>query len=810
MSKGRRCDIEKTEGKGEYEVKKKNSLISLSIRLGVTILSLWCLQGILSGYTGNLSKIGSDEKAEIMEWLEAVIHELEMAEEKRAKDTFEVRSVIQKVGIDPVELFEWVRDNTFWVPYRGSLRGAAGVLMDRLGNSLDRSLLLGDLLDSAGHEVRLAHAALSDSLTAKIEDDIRTISDAPALSLPDQAKSDATRFQSIAQRLQMGTPELKEGLEQLSQMAREDNKNAEQRVKDRAEMLMESVGELKNEGNLLRRIKREALRDHWWIQYKAEDGWMDLDPLLPDKKPGETIEEAEDTVVFHDLDERLLHSITVRVVAEQWREGSLDEHTVFEHTLYPYELFGEPIVLYNLCLNWPEDLRLDEEGSVDRFRDAILEGKEWMPVLEIGKDMIVQRSFTDRGRINENPNPTPEAEAGGATRRLFRGITGGLTGGSPKDEDEEEGYLTAGLLEYDLHLPGQEDQTIRRELFDLLGPADRSEEEVAEPDFTDDQKLERGYSLFGIIKILPLTCQMSSQFADQVSSRYCVEQLRALQDELEDGHPIEDLNIRMGMAAEALHSPLYRWALLRPKWNQYANNTYFGSINVVNLRTRIAEAAGGEFLLRRIFDIVDNDVSIIPQEKFSPAVARLNQGVSDTVAEAMVVPGTESRMNLDYLIDLAKDQEISWRLVKDVQDKEWEKWRLSDDVRVRIESTLRNGWVVLVPERPIIVEGRPRLGWWRVNLKSGATLGVMDTGFHQETTEYTAQQWQQIRTNCVNTINTLHKATRGGPAPFPLPSNMSFADFIELLNYQNWKYLDPEKVLRLWELAKMSGALAGL
>ena len=791
-------------------MKIKTLLISLSIFLVVIIFCFWCLQGIVFGHTKNLSNSRLDKEDEIVEWLETIINEIESTEEQRSQENFDGQTVIQEVGKDPINLFEWVRDNTFWVPYQGSLRGAAGVLMDRLGNSLDRSLLLADLLDSAGFQVRLAHVGLSDNLARKLWDDIQKISDTQVFPETAYKEMEISQFENIALRVQMNTEEMQQGLKQLSQINNKNDREAKQRVKDQAEMLMKAIGESMVKGSSSDKMDMEALCDHWWVQYETQDGWVDLDPLLPQGKSGEAVGEAEETVEIDDLDEDLLHLITVRVVTEQRKDGYLEEHTSFEHTLRPCELLGQRIILYNLSLNWPEDLRLDEEGFPESFKDALLEGKEWMPVLEVGSDMIVQSSFTDKGGINENPNPTPEAEAGGATRGVFRGMTGGLMGGSRKDEDKEEGYLTAGWLEYDLHLPGQDDQTIRRELFDLLGPAARSEEEAAEPDFNDDQKLERAYSLFGIIEILPVVCQISSQFADQVTSRYCVDQLRILQKELEDDNPVEDLNIRVGMAAEALHSPLFKWALLRPRWNPYASSTYYSSVNIVNLRTRIVETASGEFLLRRIFDIVNNDVSIIPQEKSSPPVARLNQGVADTLAEAMIVPGPEPHMNLIYLFDLAKDQQIGWHLAKEIQDKDWKKWRLSEDVRVRIQQSLLDRWAVVVPDRPVVIEGKQRLGWWRVNLQSGETLGVMDTGFHQDTTEYTEQQWQQIRTNCVNTINTLHKATRGGPAPFPLPSNMSFADFIELFNYQNWKYLDPERVLRLWELAKMSGALAGL
>lgn len=779
-------------------------------KMVTAIFYFWCLCGIVSGHAHTPYESSKNKIDEVKDWLGIVIDELESEQEKRPRDTFDGQAVIQRVGTDPLKLFEWVRDNTFWIPYQGSLRGAAGVLMDRLGNSLDRSLLLGVLLRSAGYEVRLAHANLSTRQARELWSKIQEISDTQVFPLTAQTEIETARFDNIAKRLKTNTKELQSGIVRMSQMNKRDDEEARQRVKDQAEMLVKAIGESKGKGDASDQVDMEALRDHWWIQFHSDEDWMDLDPLLPQGKPGEVSEEAEETVEIDDLDEDLFHSMTVRVVAEQWKDGSLEEYTVFEHPLRPSESFGKRIILYNLSLNWPKDLQLGEEGFPERFKDAILGGKEWMPVLEIGPDMIVQRSFTDKGGINENPNPAPQAETGSTTRGVMRGLTGGLTGGGRKDEADEEAFLTAGWLEYVIDSPGKDEQTIRRELFDLLGPAARMAEEVSEPDFSDDQKLERGYSLFGIIEILPVLNQISPQFIDQVTSQYCVEQLRALQAQLEDDNPVEDLNIRINMAADALQSPLYRWALLRPKWNPYAKSVCLDSVNIVNLRTRIAEDSSGEYVLRQIFDIVENDVSIIPQAKLSPTIARLTQGVADTVAETMVIPGTEPHMNTCSLVDIAKDQGIGWRLVRDSRDREWEKWRLSEDVRARIQQSLEDGWAVVVPERPMVIEGRPRLGWWRIDLQSGETVGVMDSGFHQDTTEYTEQQWAQIRTNCVNTINTLHKATRGTPARFPLPSNMSFGDFIELFNYQNWKYLDPERVLRLWELAKMSGALAGL
>src|SRR5437764_12381128 len=60
------------------------------------------------------------------------------AERDAPRDTFDLSAIVTARGRDAARLFQWVRDQTVWVPYRGCLRGEVGVLMDRIGNSLDR------------------------------------------------------------------------------------------------------------------------------------------------------------------------------------------------------------------------------------------------------------------------------------------------------------------------------------------------------------------------------------------------------------------------------------------------------------------------------------------------------------------------------------------------------------------------------------------------------------------------------------------------------------------------------------------------
>lgn len=92
-------------------------------------------------------------------------------------------------------LFGYVRDFTQLAPYRGLLRGSKGVLLDSLGNSLDRALLLAELLRETGRDVRLVRAELSEgTATALFKEAAEAWSPAPFRSIADMAEEIETAF----------------------------------------------------------------------------------------------------------------------------------------------------------------------------------------------------------------------------------------------------------------------------------------------------------------------------------------------------------------------------------------------------------------------------------------------------------------------------------------------------------------------------------------------------------------------------------------------------------------------------------------
>src|SRR6185295_11613098 len=80
----------------------------------------------------------------------------------------------------------------------------------------------------------------------------------------------------------------------------------------------------------------EALQDHWWVQRETSAGWVDMD-LLTDTGKSPVV--ARSTFLPGALTAaEFQHEIILRVIAEQWSDGRLAEHTALEQTLQPVNL----------------------------------------------------------------------------------------------------------------------------------------------------------------------------------------------------------------------------------------------------------------------------------------------------------------------------------------------------------------------------------------------------------------------------------------------------------------------------------------
>src|SRR5207248_201979 len=102
----------------------------------------------------------------------------------------------------------------------------------------------------------------------------------------------------------------------------------------------------------------------------------------------------------------------------------------------------------------------------------------------------------------------PIAGMGKSINKSVGGILGGfgnaLDDGAPPPA---AGKLTAEWIEYELRIPGQPSRKLRRQAFDLVGPAARAAGN--EPVIGEAQKVTRGLSLLGTTEVLSVPCAIA-------------------------------------------------------------------------------------------------------------------------------------------------------------------------------------------------------------------------------------------------------------------------------------------------------------
>jgi hypothetical protein len=466
-----------------------------------------------------------------------------LAEVQRAlpRDTFDPQAIVEQVGRDPAALFAWVRDNTYFVPYDGCLKGPAGVLMDRAGNSLDRALLLAQLLGESGYDVRLARASLDpagvDGWRAKVRP-VPVNRFGPPRT--DDRGGDLLRAASARCRVDLAS--LRQQVDPHLAQSRSHAEAARRRVAEQTAAVLSAVGDRGNAADAPSvAATLPAVTDHWWVRYRAAAGaWTDLDPTLPDAAPGQRavpIKGGAQDVPLGRAGRPLLpdgpwwHEVVVRVVVERRApSGVVEQHVALQHPLRPALLHGAVVQLSHRPLDWPAR---QSAGDVKQFEAAVAGAGRWTPVLVVGAQVIYQKGFDDAGRVFDSPYASKNAEisrsagGGGASGGMF-GALEGADAGPTTTAAAGQGTLSAVWIEYEIRSPGRDARKIRREIFDLVGPVARAAGDKAEPKLTDVQRLDRGLRLLGETQVLAQVCRPSDAFVAHAYAGAMLANRRAL------------------------------------------------------------------------------------------------------------------------------------------------------------------------------------------------------------------------------------------------------------------------------------------
>lgn len=710
-----------------------------------------------------------EERAALTTEIDKTYQALTEVERDIPRDSFDPASIVAAVGQDPARLFEWVRDNTAWVPYRGELRGPSGVLMDRLGNSVDRSLLLAELLRLAGLRVRLAHATLTQIQASNLIAKVRQ----PSATWLEPRKVDGNGNDpliTVVQRYGLNAPTLTETALKRRAAYQQSLQDASRRVAEQGPQVAAAVARLSRVADSSASAEGvAAAADHWWVQFNQHETWTDLDPMLPGGAVGQSVATAVETIdpsseddAFH-LDSAFCQEVEVRVLVDQYKDSTLTSQPVLHYVLRPAELAGQIVEMSNVPLQWPKATDALEAGQpqAERLRKTLESQTRWLPVLRIGRRLVHEKAFTSSGELE-----TLGSRSGGEASGLLGGL-GGLMGGE-EETPKGDGFLVAEWLEFEVRIPGRAAEVLRHQVFDLIGPARRAEGTTpASFTVTPAQRFEYGLALLGNTEILALPFRVSSDFVMHLNAASLLEPWKAWLDLARENDTAQQREKAAVLARQdAGVSALYSFALARTLLSPVVSQVYSASPGILISRARLGFDPRDRLVSHRLIDVLRNDVAVLPSVR-DPFTVRVQQGVADTAAEHMALHNEIGCENTTTVFALAVAQGRRL-LALDSTSTAVLTNGLPGDVRARLMGEFSRRSAVVAPNAPVLVGSTQRIGWFSVRADDGRTIGVMDTGYHQ-----TSAETAKIQEDVGLADTQISKAASGLPEPGGAPGTMA-------------------------------------
>lgn len=656
---------------------------------------------------------------------------LQDGENTAPRDHWDPTYVEAQLGHDPARTFAWVRDHTYWIPYHGILRGPVGVLMDRQGDSLDRALLLATMLKDEGQTVRLARGSMARNRAEMLMPALmsaRTIRDAtrqPSSSATNDVDQVATKYKLDPASVQ------KTVNAQASNHARQQ-RTLDSRFTGQVQHLLDAAGPApQNDKRAAADKAVSALVDHWWVEVQANGSWQPRDLLT--SAGGAPLAVADRTLDLAALPADLYHQVTVRVIAEQWSGGTTSEKAALEQTIRPMDVIGAPVSLVFTPGESMKGFPAPGLSPAASLRANVMAQREWTPSLYVGKQHVVQNAITDGGTLTVPSNDSDVlAVAKGATHGLAGAIDDvfGSSPSKPAPSASNPRVLSAVWIEYAIVVPGEATRVIRRQVFDLPGPAARAAKSGSWR-LDDAGKLTRGLALMMSTEILPVGSELSPQYVAHLS-RQAVLQNASLAADVVTGRIPNDFGGAQAVAGRLVPNvgSLYGLALQRLNRSPVAALVYVDRPQILSRHVLISQS-GATFKPVGATDIVANSVGIDPigPSPFKVAVA---QGVYDTNGEAVLYSDKPDAANTGW----AYERPSSWVTLMKPGDPALASLQLGADVRQRIDTALSSNHIVVAPRARVPVGGGAFAGWWQIDKVSGETLGMGESGWGQDLPEY--------------------------------------------------------------------------
>jgi hypothetical protein len=648
---------------------------------------------------------------------------------------FDLDALLNSLEYDDRAIVEFVKTKIRFEPYSGSLRGALGTLRSRSGNSLDQSILLATLLNNAGFEARIVRGDLSaDSVRFLISETLAWSVDRPPIGDVQAIEMALKKIEELYEGADLGV------FAMLDQRANSDSSllNPITRVRHHLDVVLETLEShgmsFDNERSLEPLI--EQLTDYFWVEYriKRADSWISVHPSYRRPSPW-----GEPHIAKSTFSEAVPHDLVHRVKIEAFvkRKNGLEEETI--SVAGPWErpaanVASIPISYTNFPLalasmpDWTDPVYQDkhENPFEAAYNEAMGEPTFFAPILN-GQIAPAAQFFDLSGNV-----APPEVAAsnmaemfqtlGGKTDKAAGALANLNLDSDGAAKDTKMRALLEQWLEITLIRPGEQDKKIKRQLIAM--PFEGNEEYVGlgqEVTFTvETGAMPEGYfidSLLGELERLEDGFRGWYQNDDETNET--PSSLGETQSPKGEPKPVWDFHFYlMADQAKEFVGETY---VFRPEpsvvarySNVWLQNSEYQGFDIVN-NTRRALKIGDEGI------------------QYAPRDAALF-GIWETFVERLTNPNGRA-MGFNTIEAFETWQKVSGNDLPEILRPD--EPRLDDltfYANTFIRSDLANGFTLIFPAGDLGTEAPG--AWWRVNLVTGETLGMLSIGWGGNFSEY--------------------------------------------------------------------------
>jgi hypothetical protein len=411
-----------------------------------------------------------------------------------------------------------------------------------------------------------------------------------------------------------------------------------------------------------------AVKRHFWVRLEEGDGWIDLDPSFPSAEPGKAF--AELAASYDPADEALAVKVSLSVTRRNSGPGAAEPVLAWSGTMP--EVVNKPVSLTVMT-----EYRDGEEAvlkvSLSAGEDSLAEGEAaGAERAEILLNLGIK--FESLGEAVSNPGTV-----------FFKGVVG---------RADAPLFQRHALLITGDRIPA----AAWKEDAQTLSAADARSEAKAEAD-----------EIRAALKAKKAT-------ADTLSS--------GVEFEAKLGSDVGHLVNMVFASTSDDQTEKAAAALSVASW--YAVP-----------RVIITSFGGTEKGTEATIDLrQDRVVSVaLPGVAWGMSQAfQYGRGVMESILEGKLLSLLTGKPALTtaFIMEEAARKNIPIRMFSALEAAKTRTLGLPAYEQGFLEGRLASsGGIVMIPEKPISWEGRPRWGWWEVDPRTRETIGVLDTGLHQ-------------------------------------------------------------------------------